>query len=336
MTELAAGVAALRTSSNAQAEGARRALARLTLALIATAPLQNNLLEGLDVGKTRRMMQRAAPGVWAGDVKEEERLGAVGIIRRTALRSLAHQTAEIRRGTSTGNNRGAALCQAGFLAGMAELDGQALEDVRALMDVLAGENQTELVTLERWKRAVDNGKKVRSSLGASIKPVASNQSEESTFTALRVTELLPGASGTAAQRQALVAGIKRRALSNRADRDVLVVNGRVAQERNAETVRQSLQRKVKDPALNPYLATVKIVFVPEDRFSPESVLTELTPESSRFTMDLVTANPAAILVDPLRPNVSYRVLLLELLGGELLHVDLMDVARQALQAARVV
>lgn len=235
-----------------------------------------------------------------------------------------------------GNDRGAALRQAGFLAGMAGLDGQALEDVRALMEMLVGENQMALFTPGYWTRVVEYGRKERHSLVESIKPVVPNQSEESTFTALRVTELLPGASGTAAQRKALIAGIKRRALGNRADRDVLVVNGRVAKDRDAVTVRQSLQKRVKDPGLAPYLATVKIVFVSEDRFTPESVLTRLSPESSRFSMDLVTANPAAILVDLLRPNISYRVILLELIGGELLHVDLMDVARQALQSARVV
>ena len=118
--------------------------------------------------------------------------------------------------------------------------------------------------------------------------------------------------------------------------DLLVINGTAAKDRDENAIRQILLAQLKDPSLESYVATVPLVILPEDRFSPESVLNQLPSEYTLFSMDLITVNSAAVLVDPLRTETPYRDLLLELLGGELLQVDLMNVARRALQSARVV
>lgn len=330
-----AAVNELKKDSAPGSENARKALARLGLALIGATPLQNNLLEGLDVNKTRRILQRTAPGVWAGDRKETGRLGAAGIVRLTALRSLAHQVAEIRRGASIGNSLDTALDQTAYLAGLAGLSGTDVKDMHALMAIMGGVEGEK--GEESWASAWDRGQMERESLVAKATPqIIPAQSSESTFTALRVTELMPNAQSTAAQRKALLASLHRMASLSPSTKDLLVINGSAAKGRDENTVRKILLDQLKDPSLEPYVAAIPLVILPEERFAPESVMNQLPNEYTRFSMDLITVNSAAVLVDPLRTETPYRVLLLELLGGELFHVDLMNVARQALQAARVV
>jgi hypothetical protein len=335
LNEITAAMEALKKNPDPRADRSRRALARLGLTLIATAPLQNNLLDGLDVNKTRRIMQRTAPGAWAEDFKEEGQPGAAGMIRRISLRSLAHQIAEIQRGTSPGNQSHAAQRQSAFLAGLADLDRESLEDLSAFLKLLSIEKQEEPLTNAEWDAAVSRGETQRKTLREWIQPTPTTETPESTFTALRVTELIPGASGTTAQRNTLLTELRQRVSSHRTGQDVLVINGSATQGRNEKVLRESLGEKVKDPALLDYLTTVQIVVIPENRFAPEHVRTQLPKEFSRLSMDLLTVHPAAVLVDPLQTGGSDRVLLLELWGGILHHVDLINVARQAMETARV-
>lgn len=337
LLEIMKKVSDLRKTPAPGDEQARRALARLGLILIAATPLQNNLLEGFDVDKTRRILQRAAPGDWAGDRKEENLQGAAGIIRRTALRSLAHQVAELQRGRSTGNPLEPAVEQSAYLAGMAGLPERAMEDLRYLVARMGKKDQMETVSNIDWENAVERGRTKRDFLltRSTQNPVPS-RSPESTFTALRVTELMPAAPGSAASRRALFESLKQRSTFRGTTRDVLVVNGNVAIGRDESALREILRERLNKYGIDSYLATVQIVALPEDRFSPEKVLNQLPREFSSLSMDLVTVNPAAVLVDPLRSGTPYRVLFLELFGGELIHVDLLNLARQTFQAARVV
>jgi hypothetical protein len=337
LVEIMETVSTLKKSSAPEVEMARRALAHLGLALIAATPLQNNLLEGLDVNKTRRILQRATPGAWAGDRKEENRLGPTGVIRRTALRSLAHQVAELQRGRSTGNPLDPALEQSAYLAGMAGLQEQAMKDLSALLSVMGGKDQREGMSKTLWENAAERGRMKRDSLRTESTLISvPSRSPESTFTALRVTELMPGALGSSASRHALIASLKHRAALQGLTHDVLVVNGGVAKDRDEDALRKILREHLNKMGMDSYLATVQIVVLAEDRFAPENVLEHLPREFSPLSMDLITVNPAAVLVDPLRSATSYRVLLLELWGEELLYVDLVDLARQTLKAARVV
>ncbi len=59
-------------------------------------------------------------------------------------------------------------------------------------------------------------------------------------------------------------------------------------------------------------------------------------EGQGRSLDLYTADSSAIVVDPRRADSSSRILLLEWLGGQLKTLDVLGLARAALETARVV
>lgn len=318
-------------------EGARRALARLGVTLIASMPLQNNLLEGFDAKKARRLFQRAAPGAWAKEIEATDRQGAAGIVHRTALRSLAYQVLEVRRGASRGNALDETVGQTAFLAGLAGLTGASLSELHNLMTLWIGRKNGNEGWEGRWNAEVQRGRSSRRSFDSTLTaehPLG--HASETTFTALRVTELMPAVRSASAQRRALSASLHRRASSAQKKNDILIINGMATQGLDERTARRILQERLNDPTLNAYLASVRLVLIPGEHFTPENVLDRLPKELAHHSMDLITVNSNAVVVNPLQVAPPYRVLLLELLGGEIHYVDVIGVAKKALNAARVV
>jgi hypothetical protein len=335
--EMTAAVNELEGISSPLEERAQRALARLVFTLIASMPLQNNLLEGFDAKKTRQLLQSAAPDVWAKEADATDQQGAAGIVDRTALRSLAYQVLEVRREASRGNALDETVGQTAFLAGLAGITGTALSELHDLMTLWGGRKNGQEGWEERWNADVKRGRSARVALDSTLTPTHSfGQAPETTFTALRVTELMPSARSSSAQRQALIASLHRQASSAQMKNDILVINGRAAQGLDEDAARKILQERLNDPALNAYLASVRLVLIPGEQFTPENVLDRLPKELAHHSMDLITVNSNAIVVNPLQGDPPYRVLLLELLGGEIQYVDVIGVARKALNAARVV
>jgi hypothetical protein len=86
--------------------------------------------------------------------------------------------------------------------------------------------------------------------------------------------------------------------------DVLIVNGRGADETR---IKNLLRRRVSGfPAFDAYLAACRVVVLPEERFTPEAAIAALPNTATRGkTLNLFTADPTAILINPHR---THRVL----------------------------
>jgi hypothetical protein len=158
---------------------------------------------------------------------------------------------------------------------------------------------------------------------------------EKRTTVLRVTELLEG--GVEHRRTVLLAEIKQRAdrWTPAQEPDLLLVNGEGPTE--PERVRHILLRSFSpSPRLDAYLSACRVGRIEGDRFTPDQVRALLSPkkEGGR-SLDIYTADPFAVVVDP-RADLSCRVLLLEWVDGELRTLDLVGLARAALELARVV
>lgn len=326
---------ALRASPHRNA-ATERELARLWLRAAAEFPLEDDLARRFDVAwlrttlakaestRARRLARRAT------DPRGEGRARIDDVVEL----SLAHQIAWAWKAHRSGSVPRAEFRQAGYLRG---LSGRSLaEESRA--DALLGPLGSFL-GVEGMGGAKDwaNGARKLAGLLADAvgHPVEDHDAE---LTMIRVTEFLPGAGDGTAHRPVLEKHLIERAkrfVPGADPGDVLIINGRGADEARLKSI---LRRRVSGfPAFDAYLAACRVVVLPEERFTPEAVIGALPTTATRGrTMNFFTADPTAILFNPHRSHLSYRVLLLEWVAGELRAVDLMDLARQALKAARVV
>jgi hypothetical protein len=120
--------------------------------------------------------------------------------------------------------------------------------------------------------------------------------------------------------------------------DVLVVNGTEAAGLSDSEIRNRLAKRLpKNDAMRAYLERAVLVRLADESFAPEAVFAAL-PEalSAGRTLNLFTADLRAVLADAARKNAPYRVILLEWMAGDIRSVDVTALAREAIQAARVV
>lgn len=335
VTALAEILSAMRSSDRRNAAGERE-LTRLLVRAAAELPLEDDLAGRLslswlraDVAKAeeiraRRRTRRAA------DPRGERRAR----IDEVAEVSLAHQIARAWRTHRRGVVPAAEFRQAWYLRG---LMGRPLPDHPAGDALLGTLGALWGVAGVGGAREWSNGARKLAGLLKGVPGVPAGDAEAE-LTMIRVSEFLPGAGEGAARRPVLEKHLIERAKRFRpgADAgDVLIVNGRGADETR---IKNLLRRRVSGfPAFDAYLAACRVVVLPEERFTPEAVIAALPNTTTRGkTLNFFTADPTAILIDPHRTHLSYRVLLLEWVGGGLMAVDLLDLARRALKAARVV
>ncbi|MBK7574216.1 MAG: hypothetical protein IPI26_02930 [Elusimicrobia bacterium] len=335
VTALAEILSAVRSSDRRNA-AAERELTRLLVRAAAELPLEDDLAGRLslswlraDVAKAeetraRRMARRAADPRGEGRARVDE----------VAELSLAHQIARAWKAHRRGVVPAAEFRQVWYLRGMM---GRPLPDGSGGDALLGTLGPLWGVAGVGGAREWSNGARKLAGLLKGVSGVPAGDAEAE-LTMIRVSEFLPGAGEGAARRPVLEKHLIERAKRFRPGAhagDVLIVNGRGADETR---IKNLLRRRVSGfPAFDAYLAACRVVVLPEERFTPEAVIAALPNTTTRGkTLNLFTADPTAILINPHRTHLSYRVLLLEWVGGELMAVDLLDLARRALKAARVV
>lgn len=258
---------------------------------------------------------------------------AVRIIGQTAQTSLGFQISEAWETHQRNQRPEREMVQTAFLLGLAGIptptNGKAHPLLGPLSRLFGTSNGDRLAT------AWDEGVSAREGLlrlasGTSIPRV------DNATVVLRVTELLDPNQDNENRRAALIAKVWERAERPNESQgsDILLVNG--VHGRNAEMILRDLRRDLP-PRLQGYLASCKLMLIGKDELTLADVRANLSPfdRSGRF-LDLYTADSSAIMVDPRRNDSSCRVLLLEWLGGQLKTLDVLGLARAALETARVV
>ncbi|MBK8869536.1 MAG: hypothetical protein IPN19_00420 [Elusimicrobia bacterium] len=180
------------------------------------------------------------------------------------------------------------------------------------------------------------GTAARETLLTSATEVSINPVDNGTVV-LRVTELLDSEEANENRRAALIAKLRERAGQRNESQnpDVLLVNG--ATGLNAKKIKRALQRELPE-TLHGYLASCELMLIGKEELTLDDVRSNLPFLSvgQGRSLDVYTADPSAIVVDPRREDSSSRILLLEWLGGQLKTLDVLGLARAALETARVV
>ncbi len=335
LTALAEILSAMRASDQRNG-AAERELTRLLVRASAELPLEDDLAGRLSLSwmraeiakaeetSSRRLARRAA------DPRGEGRARVDDVVEL----SLAHQIARAWMSHRRGVEPAGEFRQVWYLRGLMGRPLPESPSGDALLGTLGRLWGVEGIGgVREWSHGA---RKLAGLLGTSAGIPAAEADAE--LTMIRVTEFLPGAGEGAARRPLLEKHLMARAKRFHPGSDagdVLIVNGRGADETRIKNI---LRRRVGGfPAFDAYLAACRVVVLPEERFTPEAAIAALPNTATRGkTMNFFTADPTAILINPHRTHVSYRVLLLDWVGGELMAVDLLDLARRALMAARVV
>lgn len=258
---------------------------------------------------------------------------AVRIIDQTAQTSLGFQISEAWETHQRDHRPEQEMVQTAFLLGLAGIpiptNGKAhplLGPLSQLFGTSDGDGATTA-----WDEGVAAREGLlRSATGASIPPV------DNETVVLRVTELLDPNQDNESRRAALIAKLRERAERPHESQgsDILLVNG--IPGLTAEMILRDLRRDLPT-TLHGYLASCELMLIGKDELTLADVRANLSLyERSGRSLDLYTADSSAIVVDPRRDDSSCRVLLLEWLGGQLKTLDVLGLARAALETARVV
>lgn len=315
--EISAGLEATLQAVKKQG-GSHASFERELRDLLNGIPLSGNITESFDLIRTRAALNQGV---------------APGIVRTVARHSLAHQLAVAWESHQRGVRPEAELRQAAYLQG---LSGRPCPpDVRA--DAVWGP-LGNLFGVTDWRAATKawgEGADARNDLLSKAYGVSARPAENLT-TVLRVTELLEG--GGEDRRAALLAHIKQRAAQWDPAQgvDILLVNGDGPM--NPDQVRRALRHAVpSSPRTDAYLSACRVIVLEGGSFTPAQVRAALpTRGEGGRDLDIYTADPSVVLVDPRLADLSCRVLLLEWAQGELRTLDLVGLARAALELARVV
>jgi hypothetical protein len=282
-------------------------------------PLTGNVTERFDVSRRRAALSNLEV--------------ASGVVERVARQSLARQLSVAWETHERGQRPEAELRQAAFLQGLAgrpsPADGReefVWTPLRKLFGVADGRGATTAWT---------EGSAARNQLLSRSDFLSASPAENLT-TVVRVTELLEG--GTSERRAALLAKLQHRAQQWDASQEPDILLFDVSEGGTSERVRRALRRAIpSSPLMDAYLSACRVMSMEDGPWTPAQVRARLSPADDRGrSLDLYTADASAIVVDPRGPDVSCRILLLEWAEGELRAVDLLGLARAALELARVV
>jgi hypothetical protein len=334
-------------------------LAQLLVWATADIPLEKNATAAFDPAWVRKMVQTGTPRLvrgprkWRGgqnspafvedlswpteffeltDKKNPLSVSEV-LVGGLAQRALARQLEFAWETHRAGRVPQQELHQAAYLQGIAGRSWAGKEEAlgfqKSLEDLMGVDGSQ--TSLNAWKE----GSKFLANLRTRMRQTLVRP-PKTTVTAIRVNELVEPGYKNESHLRALVAKLETRIRRfDPQQGDILIINGLPGLD--ISQAKDLLRYRLPpSPDRDSYFKCSRVVMIEEPTFAPTQVWDGLSEaEKNGRSLDLYTVNPEAIWMDP-QAKGDHRVLLLEWVSGTLQSIDLLDLARQAIKATRVI